>query len=204
MYAWIPNILLETLPYTTSLCLWVVSLLYWHIYRKIICWDGFEEMRWIIVLLLGAVGTFFISNIVGVQTIGNDTRTTGYCERVVDGDTIEVSVNGVVYKVRYIGIDTPETVDPRRPVGYFGKEASAKNTELVLGKVVRMEKDISDMDKYGRYLRYVYVDDLMINKELVRLGYAKVSTYPPDVKYVTVFLNAEREARDNKRGLWSE
>ncbi|MFA5049068.1 MAG: thermonuclease family protein [Patescibacteria group bacterium] len=86
----------------------------------------------------------------------------------------------------------------------FGKEASAKNTELVLGKTVRMEKDISDTDKYGRYLRYIYVDDIMINKELVRLGYAKVATYPPDVKYVTVFLNAERDARDNKRGLWAE
>jgi micrococcal nuclease len=161
-------------------------------------------MRWIIILILGAVGTFLVSNITGIQTIGQDTKETAYCSKVVDGDTIVVKIGLDEYKVRYIGIDTPETVDPNRPVGYFGKEASQKNTELVLGRDVRLEKDVSDTDKYGRLLRYVYVGDVMINKELLRLGYAKVATYPPDVKYVTVFLNAEREARDNGRGLWSE
>lgn len=127
-----------------------------------------------------------------------------YCTRVVDGDTIVVDIDGKEYKVRYIGIDTPETVHPSKPVGYFGKEASAKNKELALNKKVQLEKDITDKDKYGRLLRYVYVDDIMVNEELVRLGYATAYTYPPDVKYVYKFLQAEREARAAKRGLWSE
>jgi micrococcal nuclease len=160
-------------------------------------------IKWIIIAL-GLIGALFLSNVVGVQTMGKDTKQEAYCQRVVDGDTIEILIQGQVYKVRYIGVDTPETVDPRRPVGYYGKEASNKNKELVLDRVVFLEKDISDVDKYGRLLRYVYVGDVMINKELIRLGYAKVATYPPDVKYVTVFLNAEREARNSKLGLWEE
>ncbi len=127
-----------------------------------------------------------------------------YCVRIVDGDTIVVKIGVEEYKVRYIGIDTPETVDPNRPVGYFGKEASQKNTELVLGRDVRLEKDISNTDKYGRLLRYVYVGDVMINAELIRLGYAKASTYPPDVKYSAMFVQLEREARENGVGLWAE
>ena len=75
--------------------------------------------------------------------------------RVIDGDTIEVEIDGTSYRVRYIGIDTPETVHPQKPVECFGKEASEKNRELVEGKRVRLEKDVSDTDKYGRLLRYV-------------------------------------------------
>jgi micrococcal nuclease len=121
--------------------------------------------------------------------------------RVVDGDTIKLE-NGET--VRYIGIDTPETVDPRRPVGCFGKEAGNKNTELVLGKEIRLEKDISDADKYGRLLRYVYVGDIFVNEYLVREGYARASSYPPDVKYQELFREAEWEAREMKRGLWAD
>lgn len=120
--------------------------------------------------------------------------------RVVDGDTIELS-NGK--KVRYIGINTPETVNPNTDVQCMGKEASAKNKELVLGKEVRLEKDVSETDRYGRLLRYVYVGDLFINDYLVRQGYAEASAYPPDVKYQSQFNQAETEARDNNRGLWS-
>ncbi len=120
---------------------------------------------------------------------------------VVDGDTIKLD-NGQV--VRYIGIDTPETVDPRKPVQCFGKEASAKNRELVEGKEVRLVKDISETDKYGRLLRYVYVGDEFINDYLVRQGYAHSSSYPPDVKYQDQFRSAEQEAREGKRGLWSD
>jgi micrococcal nuclease len=75
--------------------------------------------------------------------------------RVVDGDTIKVEIDGVQYDVRYIGIDTPETVHPSQPVGCFGPEASARNKELVDGKRVGLEKDVSEMDRYGRLLRYV-------------------------------------------------
>jgi micrococcal nuclease len=122
--------------------------------------------------------------------------------RVIDGDTIEVSMSGKKYTVRYIGIDTPETVDPRTTIQPFGPEASAANKELVDGRVVKLEKDISETDKYGRLLRYVYVGELFINAELLRLGYAQVTTYPPDVKYVDLFLQLQREARDAGRGLW--
>lgn len=119
--------------------------------------------------------------------------------RVVDGDTIEIEGGE---KVRYIGIDTPETVDPRKPVQCFGVEASKKNKELVEGKTVRLEKDITDRDKYSRLLRYVWVGDLFINLELVKQGFASSYSYPPDIKYQKEFLAAETEAREAKRGLW--
>lgn len=119
--------------------------------------------------------------------------------RVVDGDTIEVT-GGL--KVRYIGIDTPETVHPSKPVECYGQEASNHNKELVEGKVVELEKDVSETDRYDRLLRYVYVDGQMVNELLVREGYAQVSTYPPDVKYVDLFLAAQQEAHDANRGLW--
>lgn len=120
--------------------------------------------------------------------------------RVIDGDTIELSDGR---RVRYIGIDTPETVDPRKPVECFGKEAAEANRILVDGKTVRLEKDISNTDKYGRLLRYVFVNNQMINESLVHGGFAHSSTYPPDVKYQNQLRDAEQEARENKRGLWS-
>lgn len=120
--------------------------------------------------------------------------------RVVDGDTIELESGE---RVRYIGVDTPETVDPRKVVQCFGKEASKKNAELVLNQRVRLEKDASDKDKYGRLLRYVYVGDTFMNDYLVREGFAKASSYPPDVKFQDQFRSAEQEARQANRGLWS-
>ena len=123
--------------------------------------------------------------------------------RVVDGDTIEVLINGKTESVRYIGIDTPETVDPRKPVQCFGVEASKKNKELVEGKMVRLEKDITDRDKYKRLLRYVWVDDALVNLVLVTQGFAKSYSYPPDVAYQDLFLIAEKKAREDKMGLWT-
>jgi micrococcal nuclease len=161
-------------------------------------------MKWIFIAIV-IIGMIFIPQIdFDVLSAKPSNLQESYVTRVVDGDTIEVQIDGNKYKVRYIGVDTPETVDPRRPVGYFGKEASAKNKELVEGKAVRLEKDVSDTDRYDRLLRYVYVGEMMINLELIRLGYAKVATYPPDVKYVSIFLDAEREARSTGRGLWAE
>lgn len=119
---------------------------------------------------------------------------------VVDGDTIKL---GTGETVRYIGIDTPETVHPNKPVQCYGKEASTKNKELVEGKVVTLEKDVSNTDKYGRLLRYIWLDGTLINEVLVREGYAQSSTYPPDVKYQDRFLEAQRLAREEEKGLWS-
>jgi len=120
--------------------------------------------------------------------------------RVIDGDTIEI---GSGQKVRYIGIDTPETVHPDKTVQCFGAEASAKNRELVERKQVHLEKDVSETDKYGRLLRYVYVGDTFVNDYLLRQGYAHSSSYPPDIKYQDEFRQAEAEARENNRGLWA-
>jgi len=123
--------------------------------------------------------------------------------RVIDGDTIEVNLDGITYRVRYIGIDTPETVHPSEPIECFGKEASDKNSELVQGKIVRLEKDVSETDKYGRLLCYVWVGDIFVNDYLVRQGYAYAYTYPPDVKYAEQFAQAQTEAEENNRGLWA-
>ncbi|HCE31117.1 MAG: Micrococcal nuclease-like protein nuclease [Candidatus Daviesbacteria bacterium GW2011_GWB1_39_5] len=125
-------------------------------------------------------------------------------KKVVDGDTIELADNRTV---RFIGIDTPETVDPRRAVGCFGKEASNEVKNLLSGKEIILQKDVSETDKYKRILRYVYLpinagEMLFVNDYLVREGFAKVLTYPPDVKFNDAFRQAEREAKENKRGLW--
>ena len=122
--------------------------------------------------------------------------------RVVDGDTINVLIDGGEYRLRYIGIDTPELNHPTRGVEPFGPEATEANRELVEGKTVLLEKDVSETDRFGRLLRYVYVGDLMVNEELLRQGMARVATFPPDVKYVDRFLDIQREAQEAGRGLW--
>jgi len=119
---------------------------------------------------------------------------------VVDGDTVDISTGE---RVRYIGVDTPETKHPIKKVECFGQEASEKNKELVQDKEVRLEKDVSDKDKYGRLLRYIYVGDLFVNDFLARNGFAHAATFPPDVKFSGQFREAEREARENNRGLWA-
>lgn len=120
--------------------------------------------------------------------------------KIIDGDTIELS-DGT--KVRYIGIDTAELGKNSQ---CFAEEAKKKNEELVLGKAVELEKDVSETDQYKRLLRYVYVgeaeDRIMINEELVRGGFAQVSTYPPDVKYKDKFLELQNKARNSDVGLW--
>lgn len=123
--------------------------------------------------------------------------------RVIDGDTIELEDG---QKVRYIGIDTPETVDPRRDPQCFGQEASAQNKKLVEGKEIYLEKDVSETDRYGRLLRYIYLEEngISINEKLVKEGYAAASSYPPNLKYQEKFKAAEQEARNNHKGLWQE
>jgi len=119
--------------------------------------------------------------------------------RIIDGDTIEIEGG---QKVRYIGINAPETVHPDMKVQCFGKEAAVKNKELIEGKIIELEKDVSETDKYGRLLRYIYSDNIFVNDFLVRQGFAHASTYPPDVKYQDQFRQAEQEAQEFNRGLW--
>lgn len=121
--------------------------------------------------------------------------------RVIDGDTIELEGGK---KLRYIGIDTPETKHPNKGLECYGREAYEKNKELVEGKVVKIKKDVSETDRYGRLLRYVYVDGVMINALLVREGYAKASSYPPDIKHQESLRDLESAAREFNLGLWGD
>lgn len=136
-------------------------------------------------------------------------------ERVVDGDTIEVKIDGEKFKVRLIGVDTPETKHPRKPVEPYGKEASEYTKKKLEGKKVYLEKDVSDTDRYNRLLRYVWLtkpdkdaditEDMLkdnFNLTLVKEGYGKASTFPPDVKYADIIKEYQREAVKENRGLW--
>src|SRR3990172_3451423 len=131
-----------------------------------------------------------------------DSRQSAEVTAVVDGDTIRVSIDGQPFTLRYIGIDTPETKDPNDPVECYGAEATDANTALVEGKTVLLEKDVSETDRYGRLLRYVWFGETLVNEELVAQGFAVSSTFPPDVKYQERFTAAERQARDADLGLW--
>jgi len=126
----------------------------------------------------------------------------GTVVRVVDGDTIHVKLWERVEKVRYIGVNTPETHHPTRGEEPGGREAAEMNRRLVAGQRVRLELDVRARDRHGRLLAYVWVGDLMVNAELVRLGYAQVMTVPPNVKHQELFVKLQREARDAGRGLW--
>jgi micrococcal nuclease len=113
--------------------------------------------------------------------------------RVIDGDTIIIDGGD---HVRYIGIDSPETDE------FYYARASQLNADLVAGKRVRLESDVTDKDKYGRLLRYVYVGDIFVNAEMVKQGCAWSVAYPPDVKYQVYLEAMEKEARELKRGFW--
>lgn len=125
---------------------------------------------------------------------------------VVDGDTIKINMGGKVETLRLIGMDTPETVDPRKPVQCFGKEASNKAKELLSGKKVRIETDATqgERDKYSRLLAYVYREDgVFYNKYMIEQGYAHEYTYNTPYKYQTDFKSAQKSAQTNQMGLWS-
>ena len=135
--------------------------------------------------------------------------------RVVDGDTIVARITartegpgagsapvGAEVRIRLIGIDTPESVKPNSPVECFGKEASAALKALIQGNEVKLVRDVEDADRYDRLLRYVYLGDEMANARMVANGYASAYTYPPSVRHSSLFVELEREARENDRGLW--
>ena len=126
----------------------------------------------------------------------------GTVVRVVDGDTIHVRIGERVERVRYIGVNAPELHHPRRGEEPGGREAARVNHDLVLNRRVRLEMDVQSRDRYGRLLAYVWVGDLMVNAELVRLGYAQVMTVPPNVRHQALFLKLQRDAREAGRGLW--
>jgi len=134
-----------------------------------------------------------------LNTFGTQTTVV----KVIDGDTIEVDIDGTIYKVRYIGIDTPELNDKRAEFCALAQEATRYNQQLVEGETVWLEKDISETDLYGRLLRYVYVDGIFVNAELVSQGLAWAKTYEPDTKYWDYLEELEMEAKQAGRGIWA-
>lgn len=131
------------------------------------------------------------------QAIGspsiNSTRSVKVI-RVLDGDTIEIEDGE---RVRYLGINAPESGQP------FSTEATRENERLVAGRVVNLEFDVQTQDRYGRLLAYIWVGDILINKEIVKNGYAVSETIQPNVKYQDLILKAQEEARTACRGLWA-
>lgn len=127
--------------------------------------------------------------------------------KIVDGDTFWID-NGTEKgeKIRLIGIDAPESQKRfKKDKGYFGKESKEYLTKLISDKKVRLEYDVTKLDRFGRTLAYVYLEDrTFINAELVKNGYAVVMTVPPNVKYTDLFLKLQSEARENVRGLWKK
>jgi endonuclease YncB( thermonuclease family) len=117
--------------------------------------------------------------------------------RIIDGDTVEVDIGGITFQVRYIGIDSPEADDPQGP------EATEANRQLVEYETVQLVADISEVDEFDRLLRYVYVGDLFVNAEMVRLGYARAVSYPPNVAHDDLLAEAELQARQAGVGLWA-
>ena len=120
--------------------------------------------------------------------------------RVIDGDTIEIASGE---HVRYLAIDTPQTVHPEKPVQCYGKEASDRNKELVEGRKVKLLREGEDKDKFGRLLRYVFADGILVNAELVWEGYAYAKSYDIEPSLYQVMVQLERSAREAKRGLWA-
>jgi micrococcal nuclease len=141
----------------------------------------------------------------GDVTAGGARDDSGRVVKVVDGDTIHVQLGGAREKVRYIGVDTPETKHPTKGVQCYGQQASQFNAGLVSGEQVRLVRDVEERDRYGRLLAYVYRvrDGLFVNAELARLGYAQPLSIPPDVRYAERFAGLARQAREQGRGLWS-
>ena len=125
-------------------------------------------------------------------------------ERVVDGDTFVAELGGRSERVRIIGVDTPETVDPDRPVQPYGKEASNFAKRMLSGRTVRLVGDVEPRDRYGRLLAYVWLPDgTFWNALLAAEGYAQLITIPPDVTYASLFRHLVDEARSTHRGLWA-
>ena len=161
--------------------------------------------RWIPVGVLGACANAAAEP---ASSTASDPATppNAVVELVVDGDTIDVTIDGDDERVRLIGIDTPETKRPDTPVECFGPEATAfTQTLLAPGTPVRLERDVVGRDDYGRLLAYVYraSDGILVNYEIIRQGYARPLTIAPNDSYAQLFVEAAGEAQRAAAGLWS-
>ena len=125
-----------------------------------------------------------------------------YVTKVIDGDTFVYRKNGKNIKVRLIGVNTPELHHPFKGEEYFGKEAKEFTKNKIYNKKVYLEKDEEDLDKYGRELRYVWIDDKMLNDGLLREGFAETMTIKPNNKYEQNFKESLKKAKIERKGMW--
>lgn len=134
-----------------------------------------------------------------ISDLTDESREKAIVAKVIDGDTIELSDKR---KVRYIGINSFEMNDKRIETKCLAEKATEANKKLVENNEVEMERDISETDKYDRLLRYVWIDGVMVNEELVKKGWAEISTFPPDIKYLDRLRNEQIKAKLNNLGIW--
>ena len=175
-----------------------------------------------ILVIIAAIAVYFFGG-QGIPDFGQNTPVEqddfgfvmGTVTRVVDGDTAEITVDGAKRRVRFLGVDTPETVHPNKPVQFFGPEASAFTKESLTGKRVWLEYDKNPQDRYSRHLAYIWTakpksintDTIrrdMFNAKMLRGGYAKVMIIKPNNRYAQQFKEFEAEARNLRRGLWAQ
>ena len=175
-----------------------------------------------ILVIIAAIAVYFFGG-QGIPDFGQNAPVEqddsgfvmGTVTRVVDGDTAEITVDGAKRRVRFLGVDTPETVHPNKPVQFFGPEASAFTKESLTGKRVWLEYDKNPQDRYSRHLAYIWTaKPKSINTETIRRdmfnakmllgGYAKVMIIKPNNRYAQQFKEFEAEARNSRRGLWAQ
>lgn len=166
-----------------------------------------KQLRKIVGGLIGLAVTL-LAACYGLQENLPDNLHKAKVLRVVDGDTLQIQFEGQKERLRLIGVDTPETVAPNRPVGYYGEEASKYTKQALENKTIYLEFDVQQRDKYGRLLAYIWTEpdpvfEKCFNAHLVYEGYAQVMTVPPNVKYKDEFLILEQSAREHNRGLWA-
>ena len=169
----------------------------------------------IILLIIAAIGLYFFGGQNFLDQQDNSGFIVGTVTRVVDGDTAEITVDGTKRRVRFLGVDTPETVHPNKPVQFFGPEASAFTKQTLTGKRVWLEYDKSPQDRYSRHLAYIWtakptnitnetIRRDMFNARLLLGGYAKVMIIKPNNRYAKQFAQYESEARNARRGVWGQ
>ena len=176
----------------------------------------------IIIIIIGIIAYFFggesvfnISENNGGNDSGNQDFVQAVIVRAVDGDTAVVKIDGQEKRVRFLGVDTPETVHPNKPVQFYGKEASNFTKENLNGRRVWLEYDSNPQDRYGRHLAYIWLNnprtinestmrENMFNAKLLLGGYAKVMIIRPNKRYESEFKKFQEEARNKKLGVWSQ
>ena len=169
----------------------------------------------VIAYLFGGESVFNISGNNGGNEAGNQDFVPAVIVRAVDGDTAVVKVDGQEKRVRFLGVDTPETVHPNKPVQFYGKEASNFTKESLNGRRVWLEYDSNPQDRYGRHLAYIWlknpatvnestIRESMFNAKLLLGGYAKVMIIKPNKRYEAEFKKFQEEAKRARLGVWSQ